>query len=156
LLGTPYLEIAGDLIISCKSTGSKAVISFKEGSSWGGASSRNKIQGKVMDSNGKMVHELVGKWDESVDRKIGKDNFERLWEIKDFPSSEFSTLYFLLVRLTLTWLYEQILVVITDSRTLRLVSTRLLPSTTFTLLPILDSDPINSPSKEVTLTQLRS
>jgi len=109
-----------------------------------------------MDSNGKMVHELVGKWDESVDRKIGKDNFERLWEIKDFPSSEFSTLYFLLVRLTLTWLYEQILVVITDSRTLRLVSTRLLPSTTFTLLPILDSDPINSPSKEVTLTQLRS
>ncbi|GAA5959728.1 hypothetical protein JCM3765_000078 [Sporobolomyces pararoseus] len=85
LIGTPYLEIAGDLIISCRSTGSKAVISFKEGSSWGGASSRNKIQGKIMDSNGKTVHELVGKWDESVDRKIGKDNFERLWEIKDFP-----------------------------------------------------------------------
>ncbi|GAA6016301.1 hypothetical protein JCM11491_006808 [Sporobolomyces phaffii] len=87
LIGTPYLEIAGDLIISCRSTGAKAVISFKEGSSWGGASSRNKIQGKVVDPNGKTVHELVGKWDESVDRKIGKDNFERLWEIKDFPSN---------------------------------------------------------------------
>ncbi|GAA5897218.1 oxysterol-binding protein related protein OSH3 [Sporobolomyces salmoneus] len=87
LIGTPYLEIAGDLIISCRSTGSKAIISFKEGSSWGGASSRNKIQGKVLDENGKTVHELVGKWDESVDRKIGKDNFERLWEIKDFPSN---------------------------------------------------------------------
>lgn len=87
LIGTPYLEVAGDLIIACRSTGTKAVISFKEGSSWGGASSRNKIQGKVMDSHGKTVHELIGKWDESVDRKIGKDNFERLWEIREFPSN---------------------------------------------------------------------
>lgn len=98
LIGTPFLEVAGDLIIACKSTGSKAVISFKEGSSWGGASSRNKIHGKVLDPNGKMVQELVGKWDESVDRKIGKDNFERLWQIAEFPSSEFSALYDLYLR----------------------------------------------------------
>ncbi|GAA5938831.1 uncharacterized protein JCM15063_004882 [Sporobolomyces koalae] len=87
LLGTPYLEVAGDLIITCPTTGSKSIVSFKEGSSWGGASSRNKVQGKVLDPNGKLVHELVGKWDESVDRKVGKDQFERLWQIKDFPSN---------------------------------------------------------------------
>lgn len=45
-----------------------------------------------MDPSGKTIHELVGKWDESVDRKIGNDNFERLWEIKDFPSSKLAFL----------------------------------------------------------------
>ncbi|GAA5826444.1 hypothetical protein JCM10212_001397, partial [Sporobolomyces blumeae] len=85
LLGTPYIEVVGDLIVACARTGAKAVISFKAGSTWGGESSRNKVVGKVLDSSGKAVHELVGKWDENVDRKVGKDNFERLWQIAEFP-----------------------------------------------------------------------
>jgi len=137
LIGTPFLEVAGDLIISCKSTGSKAVISFKEGSSWGGASSRNKIHGKVMDSNGKMVQELVGKWDESVDRKIGKDNFERLWQIAEFPSGEFiasSDLY--LPLMSSIALIPQILDVSMVSLISHSVSTKLHLSMQVTLQPI--------------------
>lgn len=83
--GTKYLEIVGDMIVKNVDSGAKATVNFKEGSSWGGASSRNKIEGKVSDDDGKTVAELVGRWDESVDRKEGKSNFERLWEIDEFP-----------------------------------------------------------------------
>ncbi|KAK4057120.1 Oxysterol-binding protein 3 [Microbotryomycetes sp. JL221] len=85
--GTKYLEVVGDMTVVNENTGEKAVVSFKEGSSWGGASSRNKIEGKVLDSNGSTKIELVGRWDESVDKKEGGSKFERLWEINDFPSN---------------------------------------------------------------------
>lgn len=83
--GTKYLEIVGDMVVKNVESGAKAVVQFKEGSSWGGASSRNKIEGKVTNESGKTVAELAGRWDESVDRKEGKSNFERIWEIDEFP-----------------------------------------------------------------------
>ncbi|KAK4052349.1 Oxysterol-binding protein 3 [Microbotryomycetes sp. JL201] len=83
--GTKYLEVVGDMTVMNEKTGEKAVVSFKEGSSWGGASTRNKIEGKVLDSNGSTKIELVGRWDEHVDKKEGGSKFERLWEINEFP-----------------------------------------------------------------------
>ncbi|KAI5477524.1 oxysterol-binding protein [Pseudohyphozyma bogoriensis] len=83
--GSKYLEVVGDMTITNLSTDEKAIISFKEGSAWGGLSSRNKIEGKVLDSKGRTKVELVGRWDEHVDRKEGKDNYVRLWRIDEFP-----------------------------------------------------------------------
>ncbi|KAL8280331.1 hypothetical protein RQP46_007248 [Phenoliferia psychrophenolica] len=83
--GTKYLEIVGDLIVTNESSGAKAVISFKEGSTWGGNSTRNKLEGKVFDANGTVQVELVGRWDEHVDRKEGKDSYQRLWRVNEFP-----------------------------------------------------------------------
>ncbi|KAM0790735.1 hypothetical protein ACM66B_004590 [Microbotryomycetes sp. NB124-2] len=85
--GTKYLEVVGDMTVTNEKTGEKAVVSFKEGSSWGGASTRNKIEGKVLDASGSTQIELVGRWDEHVDKKEGGSKFERLWEINEFPQN---------------------------------------------------------------------
>ena len=86
--GTKYLEVVGDMIVINESSGEKATVNFKEGSSWGGASTRNKIEGKVCDASGATKIELTGRWDEHVDKKEGGSKFERLWEINEFPASE--------------------------------------------------------------------
>ncbi|KAK4701955.1 oxysterol-binding protein-related protein 3/6/7, partial [Phenoliferia sp. Uapishka_3] len=83
--GTKYLEVVGDLVVTNESTGAKSVVNFKEGSTWGGASTRNKIEGKVFDPNGTPHTELVGRWDEHVDKKEGRDSYQRLWRIGEFP-----------------------------------------------------------------------
>jgi hypothetical protein len=85
--GTKYLEIVGESTVTNTRTGEKAVIDFKEGSSWGGASGRNKIEAKIMDRSGKVKAELMGRWDESVDRKKGGKEFQRVWEVGTFDKS---------------------------------------------------------------------
>ncbi|GAA5890800.1 hypothetical protein JCM5296_003422 [Sporobolomyces johnsonii] len=85
--GTKYLEVVGDLVVTCSSSAAQAIISFKEGSAWGGSSTRNKVEGRVVDEQGRAVVELVGRWDEHVDQKEGKNNFKRLWQIGEFPSN---------------------------------------------------------------------
>ena len=83
--GDKYIEHVGDMEIHNKETGERAIVSFKEGSSWGGASSRNRIEGKLYDSNDKMAMEIQGKWDESISRKTGGKSSETVWQIRDFP-----------------------------------------------------------------------
>lgn len=87
--GTKYLEVVGDMLITNTTTSEKAIVSFKEGSTWGGLSSRNKVEGRVCDSAGRTKVELVGRWDERIERKEGKDVYERLWQINEFPQSEY-------------------------------------------------------------------
>ncbi|GAA5985907.1 hypothetical protein JCM10908_006328 [Rhodotorula pacifica] len=83
--GTKYIEIVGDLVVTCSKSKAQAVVSFKEGSTWGGVSTRNKIEGRVMDEQGQTRIELVGRWDDAVDKKEGKHSFTRLWQIADYP-----------------------------------------------------------------------
>ena len=83
--GEKYIEHVGDMEVQNKESGERANVSFKEGSSWGGASSRNRIEGQLYDSNDKMIMELQGKWDESVSRKTGNKSSETIWQIHDFP-----------------------------------------------------------------------
>lgn len=87
--GTKYIEIVGDLVVSSSNSKAHAVVSFKEGSSWGGVSTRNKIEGRVVDERGATKIELVGRWDDAVDKKEGKQSFTRLWQIADYPPSTF-------------------------------------------------------------------
>ncbi|GAA6010665.1 hypothetical protein JCM10207_007793 [Rhodosporidiobolus poonsookiae] len=83
--GTKYLEVVGDMVVTTSASSAQVVVSFKEGSTWGGSSTRNKIEGKVTDEHGRVVTELVGRWDDAVDKKVGKTSFERLWQIGEFP-----------------------------------------------------------------------
>jgi hypothetical protein len=83
--GEKYIEHIGDLHVKNEESGEYAVVSFKEGSSWGGASSRNKVEGKVYDANDRVKAELVGKWDESLSKKTGSKTLETIWQINDFP-----------------------------------------------------------------------
>ncbi|GAA5874414.1 hypothetical protein JCM3774_005031, partial [Rhodotorula dairenensis] len=83
--GTKYIEIVGDLVVACANSKAHAVVSFKEGSSWGGVGTRNKIEGRVIDERGRTEIELVGRWDDAVDKKEGKNSFTRLWQIADYP-----------------------------------------------------------------------
>ncbi|BGP42164.1 Oxysterol-binding protein 3 [Rhodotorula kratochvilovae] len=83
--GTKYLEVVGDLVVTTSRSAAQATVAFKEGSTWGGLSGRNKIEGKVLDANGDVAVELVGRWDDAVDQKEGKNNFTRLWQIAEFP-----------------------------------------------------------------------
>ena len=53
--------------------------------SWGGASSRNTLDGKVYDENGKQVCELNGKWDEKLSRHTGGDTYQELWTMPPYP-----------------------------------------------------------------------
>lgn len=81
--GTKYLELVGTLHVDCVSTGASATIKFKEGSSWGGVSSRNKIEGKA--TYGSDSFELVGRWDDRVEVQEGPSSYRRLWECNEFP-----------------------------------------------------------------------
>lgn len=83
--GEKYIEHVGDLEVSNTDTGEYAVVSFKEGSSWGGASSRNKIDGGIFDANDKEKIHIQGKWDEYVSRKTGGKSSETIWQIAEFP-----------------------------------------------------------------------
>jgi oxysterol-binding protein-related protein 3/6/7 len=93
--GTKYLELVGDLVVTNEKTGHKAVIAFKEGSAWGGSSTRNKIDGKVYDDRGDVKVELVGRWDEHIDKKEGGSHFTRLWQINEPQPSKSSSRCFL-------------------------------------------------------------
>ncbi|BGP01955.1 Oxysterol-binding protein 3 [Rhodotorula toruloides] len=116
--GTKYLEVVGDLVVTTDSSSAQATISFKEGSAWGGSSTRNKIDGKVVDADGKTAVELVGRWDDAVDKKEGKNNFTRLWQIAEFPPNPERYYGFSSFAVTLneTTSLEEGLVAPTDSR----------------------------------------
>lgn len=86
--GTKYIEVVGDLVVAVSNSPAHAVVAFKEGSSWGGVSTRNKIEGRVVDERGASRIELVGRWDDAVDKKEGKSTFTRLWQMADSPPSE--------------------------------------------------------------------
>ncbi|GAA97984.1 uncharacterized protein L969DRAFT_84529 [Mixia osmundae IAM 14324] len=83
--GEKYLEISGEMTVKNEHTGEKAVVQFKEGSSWGGADSRNKFDGKIHDKSGKTITEVTGKWSENVTQKTGKDSYKELWKAADWP-----------------------------------------------------------------------
>ncbi|BGP18444.1 hypothetical protein JCM10213_003177 [Rhodosporidiobolus nylandii] len=83
--GTKYLEVVGDLVVTTTSSSAQAVISFKEGSTWGGSASRNKVEGRIVGADGNAAAELVGRWDDAVDKREGKNNFTRLWQVSEFP-----------------------------------------------------------------------
>lgn len=86
--GQKYLEHVGEMTVKNETTGEKCVISFKEGSTWGGESSRNKVVGHAYDKGGKSVAEIEGKWDESLSRKTGDDRLQVIWKCAEFPKGE--------------------------------------------------------------------
>lgn len=59
--GEKYLEHVGVMEVHNEDTGERAAITFKEGSSWGGTSSRNKVEGKVFDTHDTAKIEVCGK-----------------------------------------------------------------------------------------------
>lgn len=85
LAGNKYLEHVGELTVTNESTGQRAVIEFKEGTMWGGAASRNGVEGKIYDANDSTVTTLKGKWSDSLARQKDKDNYQMLWEANEMP-----------------------------------------------------------------------
>jgi hypothetical protein len=58
-------QYTGKLVIEHSGSKAKITINFKQGSKFGGDSSRNKIEGKITDDGGSEAAELSGRWDES-------------------------------------------------------------------------------------------
>ncbi|GAK63021.1 oxysterol binding protein [Moesziomyces antarcticus] len=85
LAGNKYLEHVGELTVTNETTGQRAVLEFKEGTMWGGAGSRNGVEGKVYDANDSHVTGLKGKWSENLARQKDKDNYQVLWEAAEMP-----------------------------------------------------------------------
>ncbi|SJX61195.1 related to OSH3-Member of oxysterol-binding protein family [Sporisorium reilianum f. sp. reilianum] len=85
LAGNKYLEHVGELVVTNEGTGQRAVLEFKEGTMWGGSSSRNCVEGKVYDANDSVVTTLKGKWSDNLARQKDKENFQVLWEAHDMP-----------------------------------------------------------------------
>ncbi|GAC72658.1 oxysterol-binding protein [Moesziomyces antarcticus T-34] len=85
LAGNKYLEHVGELTVTNETTGQRAVMEFKEGTMWGGAGSRNGVEGKVYDANDSHVTGLKGKWSENLARQKDKDNYQVLWEAAEMP-----------------------------------------------------------------------
>ena len=85
LAGNKYLEHVGELTVTNESTGQRAVIEFKEGTMWGGASSRNNVEGRVYDANDSQVTNLKGKWSDAISRQKDKENYQLLWEASEMP-----------------------------------------------------------------------
>ena len=85
LAGNKYLEHVGELTVTNEGTGQRAVIEFKEGTMWGGSSSRNGVEGKVYDANDSEVTKLKGKWSDNLAIQKDKENYQVLWEANEMP-----------------------------------------------------------------------
>lgn len=85
LAGNKYLEHVGELTVTNVNTGQRAVIEFKEGNMWGGAASRNQVQGAIYDERDKKVTGLKGKWSDNFARQRDDENYQVLWEATEMP-----------------------------------------------------------------------
>lgn len=81
--GEKYIEHIGDMEVTNVDTGERAVVTFKAGS-WGGASTRNKIEGQIFDAHDHEKISITGKWDDSISRKTGSKSSEIVWQSSDF------------------------------------------------------------------------
>ena len=118
LAGNKYLEHVGEMAITNEKTQQKLLLSFKEGSVFGGAASRNQIQGAVYDANDKVVDTVKGRWDEQVVRIMEKDRLHVLWEAEPFPPNTDDYYGFTYFAISLNEITEDIKNVLppTDSR----------------------------------------
>ncbi|PWN47061.1 hypothetical protein IE53DRAFT_371781 [Violaceomyces palustris] len=85
LAGNKYLEHVGELTVTNENTGQRLVIEFKEGTLWGGLSSRNSVAGTVYDANGSVVTHLRGKWTDNLAIQKDKENYQLVWEASEMP-----------------------------------------------------------------------
>ncbi|WAQ92862.1 hypothetical protein PtA15_17A344 [Puccinia triticina] len=86
--GTKYLEHIGKITISKQNSTEKATVEFKPGSTFGGEGSRNKVEVKVYDSEGRVAMSVNGKWDSYLSRT---DSQQKVFEAHPLParSAEF-------------------------------------------------------------------
>lgn len=92
VMSSPYLEHTGDLDIKNETTGESSTIAFKEGSFFGGESSRGYVEGSIEDSSHTRLCRLNGRWSQNFVRQLvddhghSTDRFQQLWEsINQFP-----------------------------------------------------------------------
>lgn len=118
LAGNKYLEHVGDLVVTNVRTQEKLVMNFKESSMFGGAASRNHLQGTVQDANGSSLASIKGKWDEQVVQAMDKNHYQVLWEAEPFPSNPETYYGFTYFAISLNEITDDIKGVIppTDSR----------------------------------------
>ncbi|PLW09514.1 hypothetical protein PCANC_24185 [Puccinia coronata f. sp. avenae] len=86
--GTKYLEHIGKITITKQNSSEKATVEFKPGSTFGGEASRNKVEVKVYDREGRVAISVNGKWDSYLSRTDGN---QKLFEAHTLPerSAEF-------------------------------------------------------------------
>ncbi|KAG0142960.1 hypothetical protein CROQUDRAFT_661834 [Cronartium quercuum f. sp. fusiforme G11] len=87
--GTKYLEHIGKITIENDKGSEKSTIEFKPGTTFGGESSRNKIEIKISDNEGQTQAILTGKWDTML---INSETEEIIYETK--PLSPNSIKYY--------------------------------------------------------------
>jgi hypothetical protein len=97
IAGTKYLEHVGDVKITCtqlKSPGqpcstqpNSVLLHFKESGYF--SSSKNEVSGAVLDSKGKEVVKLTGRWDERLYRASPStpDQLEVVWKAAEWPTN---------------------------------------------------------------------
>ncbi|MBW0504186.1 hypothetical protein O181_043901 [Austropuccinia psidii MF-1] len=66
--GTKYLEHIGKVTVTNQNNRAKATIEFKPGTTFGGEASRNKVEAKIYDEDGKVQVTISGKWDHHLIR----------------------------------------------------------------------------------------
>lgn len=71
--GSKYLEHIGKVSVRNASGPEKAVIEFKPGTTFGGESSRNKVDAKIFNEGGQVAVSLVGRWDSHLVRTDSDD-----------------------------------------------------------------------------------
>ncbi|KNZ57494.1 uncharacterized protein VP01_2143g2 [Puccinia sorghi] len=81
--GTKYLEHIGKVTITKQNSTEKATVEFKPGSTFGGEGSRNKVEVKVYDGEGRVAATVHGKWDSYLSRT---DTNDKLFEAHPLPA----------------------------------------------------------------------
>jgi hypothetical protein len=81
--GTKYLEHIGKITVGKQNSAEKATVEFKPGSTFGGEGSRNKVEVKVYDSEGRVAISVNGKWDSYLSRT---DTNQKFFEAHPLPA----------------------------------------------------------------------
>ncbi|KAF9015367.1 oxysterol binding protein [Cyathus striatus] len=82
MVGTKYFEHTGQMIIDNTSSHIRCVLDFKQNGYWGPS---NVISGLIQSSEGDVLCQLEGKWDDQVSQTVDLSHFRVLWRMAPFP-----------------------------------------------------------------------
>jgi hypothetical protein len=84
MVGTKYIDHCGKMAIENVTTGMRCVLDFKQNGYWGPS---NVVSGTVHGSDGGIVGQLEGKWDDQMAQILDNDHLHVLWRCSPFPKN---------------------------------------------------------------------
>jgi len=117
MVGSKYFEHCGQMAIENISTGERCIVDFKQNGYWGPT---NVVSGTIHNTNGDIVGQLDGKWDDQICQILDNSgsHLRVLWKMVPFPEDPLDFYGFTFYGMTLNEITDDLIGKLppTDSR----------------------------------------